>query len=98
MHKLVLVKLNCKLRPRIKGVIPVPAPLITDQIQRGKFFIGDLLSTFIFPRIEHAFHLESFVIRGRSDEVHDDLIVLQRLSFPVFADEREQRMLDLIPF
>ncbi len=48
--------------------------------------------------IEFAFHGEAGLGGGGANQIDDDLIADQRLGAPVHADEREQPVLDLVPF
>ena len=70
--------------------------LIPPRVQEG----GDwLISGFgIEVGVEFAADRQAGVGRGGADQIDDDAIADQRLGTPVHADEREQAMLDLVPF
>jgi hypothetical protein len=53
---------------------------------------------FVFIRVENGLHPQPTLRFRGPDQIHDRLIVEQRLSFPGQSDERKQPMLDLIPF
>ena len=60
--------------------------------------IGDLDAGRIGVGVDLALHLEAGVGGGGSDQLDDRLVADERPSAPVLGNEREQPMLDLIPF
>ena len=68
------------------------------NIDRGHFAIADFHSGRIGGVIDLAFDVQSGAGRGRGDQLHDGLVADQRLTAPVLCDEREQTMLDPVPF
>jgi hypothetical protein len=71
---------------------------VSPELEFGHLLIGDLDSGGIAVRIELAFHYQTRLCCGRSDEVDDDFMTDQRLASPVLADEREQTVFDFVPF
>ena len=68
------------------------------DVDCGHLCIGDLDACGISGGIDLAFDVEAGPRGGCRDQLHDGLITDQRLAPPVLRDEREQLMLDLVPF
>lgn len=80
------------------GIVPVAVEIITLQVDFRPLFVGDLAADGIPPAIQSAGDFQT-CRRGRfRDQVHHGGIVGQRLPSPVRADEREEPMLNLVPF
>ena len=80
------------------GIVPVAVEIITQQVDLSPLFVGDLAADGIPPAIQSAGDFQA-CRRGRfRDQVHHGGIVGQRLTSPVRADEREEPMLNLVPF
>ena len=60
--------------------------------------VGDLDALWIWVGVEFAFDGETGFGCDCRDELDDGLVADQRLSTPVLGDEREEPMLDLVPF
>jgi len=60
--------------------------------------IGDFDAGGIGIGVDLAAHLEAGIGRGGGDQLDDGLIADQRPASPVLRDEREEAMLDLVPF
>ena len=82
----VRVVMSIRILPRSDGVVPVPAPLIADEVDALHLFLRDLYPALVFPFVQDAFHLQSLGVRGGTYEIYYDLIVLQRPPFPIPAD------------
>jgi len=70
---------------------------VRGQVDGGELRDGDLDALGIFVLVELCAHLQAGV-RGGGDELDDRAIAAQRLAAPVDRDEREQPVLDLVPF
>jgi Endosomal/lysosomal potassium channel TMEM175 len=80
-----------------KLVVPIAMEGISLEPQLRHLLIGNLDPCRIGIGIELAFHGETGLRRGGSDQINDDLVTDQRRAPPVLADEREQAVFDLIP-
>src|SRR2546427_6438568 len=79
-------------------VIPVAMKRAARQVYLFHLLVGYLPTSRILPTVETADHRQP-LCRGRPrDEMHDRFIVAQRLPAPIRGDEREQSMLDFVPF
>lgn len=80
------------------GIVPVAVEIITPQVDFSPLFVGDLATDGIPPTIQSAGDFQAGR-RGRfRDQVHHRGIIGQRLTSPVQADEREEPVLNLVPF
>ena len=79
-------------------VIPFTMKLVRFEVHSFNFLIRHLATGRVFPTIQTAGHLESFGGRRARDQIYDCLIVPQRLAAPIRGDEREQPVLDFVPF
>ena len=80
------------------GIVPIAVEIITQQLDLRPLFVGDLAADGIPSAIQSAGNFQS-CRRGRfRDQVDHGGIVGQRLTSPVRADEREEPMLNLVPF
>ena len=79
-------------------VIPFTMKLVRFEVHSFNFLIRHLPPGRVFPTIQTAGHLESFGGRRARDQIYDRLIVPQRLTAPIRGDEREQPVLDFVPF
>src|SRR5437773_8392991 len=66
------------------------------DVAQGLVVDGEALG--IRPGVEHSLHAESGPGLRGADEIDDGFIVHERAAAPVQADEREEAMLDLVPF
>ena len=64
----------------------------------GDLGVGDFDAFGIFVFIQFGAHFEAGLGRRCCDELDDDLMADERFATPVSSDEREQAMLDLVPF
>ncbi len=71
---------------------------IAHNVDLLHFFAADLAPVRILPTIQTAFDFQPFGRRRLRDQVNDGFIINQRLPSPIEGDEREQTMLDLVPF
>jgi len=71
---------------------------VRGQVDGGELRDGDLDALGIFVLVELCAHLQAGVRGGGGDELDDGAIAAQRLAAPVDRDEREQPVLDLVPF
>ena len=59
--------------------------------------VGDLDALWILALIEFGADLEAGVCGGCGDELDNCAVAAERLAPPVYRDEREQPVLDLVP-
>ena len=67
------------------------------ELDRLHLVVGYLAPFFVPRRVEFALHFEPSLGRRCRNELHHSLVRAQWFSPPVYGDEREQPMLDLIP-
>ncbi len=67
------------------------------QIHSLHFFIRHLAARRILAPVQAAGHFEALRRRRARNELHDRLVVAQRLAAPIGRDERKQPMFDLVP-
>src|SRR3989304_1866252 len=79
------------------GVIPLRVEVMRRKLKCGELCVRDALLELIGARVPLGMDSESMLGRGRTDQVHDDLMTRQRASPPVHADMRKKTMLDLVP-
>src|SRR5450759_1200991 len=72
--------------------------LFSPKLEFSHLLIGHLESGLVDVGIDFAFPRESCLCGGCGDQVDDDLMTDQRLAAPVLTDEREETVLDLVPF
>ena len=90
--------INSTVGAGLDDIVPVAMELVTLQIDSLHLFVGDSPPCGILPTIEATRDLQTLG-RGRlGNEVHDGLVIPQRLTPPVRRDERKESMLDLVPF
>src|SRR5271165_5343511 len=83
---------------RQKLIVPVAMELFPSKLKFGHLLVGNSEALLIDISVDLAFYGQAGRRCGCGDEVNDDLVADQRLAAPVLADEREQAMLDLVPF
>ena len=79
------------------GVVPFAVELVSGDFEFGQLFVGDGDSGFVGLLIEGRANGEPGFCRGTGDQVDDGLVAGQRAAAPVFGDEAEQPMFDLVP-
>ena len=72
--------------------------LMSLQTEALHLLVAHLASGRVFSAIQSADDHQSLGGGRFGDEIDDGLIVSQRLAAPVRRDEREQPVLDLVPF
>src|SRR5216684_2559332 len=72
--------------------------VIGDAVNGGEGCIGDGDALGIVAVIEAAANGEAAIGSGRTDQLENDLMADERGCPPVLGDEREEAMLDLVPF
>ena len=80
------------------SVVPFAVEVVADKIDGIHFGVGDLDAGGIGVLIELATNFQTCPGRCRSDQLDDDLMADERFAAPVAGNEREQTMLDLVPF
>jgi len=71
---------------------------VAGQVDGSHTEIGDLDAFGIFVFVELSAHLEAGFGCRRGDQLNDRAIAAQRFASPVDRDEREETVLDLVPF
>src|SRR5882757_4147362 len=72
--------------------------LFSAKLEFSHLQVGNLEALLVEIRVDLAFHGEAGRRCSCGDEVDDDLVADEWLTAPVLADEREQTVLDLVPF
>ena len=72
--------------------------LVWFEVYSFNFLIRDLPAGRVFPTIQTAGHLESFGGGRARDQIYDGLVIPKRLAAPIRGDEREQPVLNFVPF
>ena len=72
--------------------------VITVDIDRVHFRIGDLDGLGIVVFVEATLYVEPLGRRGGSDQLDDDLMADEGLAAPVLRDECKKPMLYTVPF
>ena len=68
------------------------------KIHERELLVGDSASFGVGTIIEPAANYQAGRGLGGSDQIHDNLVSDEGLAAPVLRDEREQSVLDLVPF
>ena len=71
----------------LDDIVPIAVKLISLHMDSLHFLICDSASGGILPTVQSASHFQSFRSSGFSDEMHNRLIVPQRLPPPVGGDK-----------
>src|SRR6185437_8651448 len=71
---------------------------MANDVERGHVLIGDFDSGGIEVFVEFATDGQTGCRGGRADEFDDGAVIDERPSAPVPRDEREEAVLDLVPF
>src|SRR5258708_14964480 len=71
---------------------------VAGQVDGSHTEIGDLDAFGIFVFVELSAHLEAGFGCRRGDQLNDRAIAAQRFASPVDRGEREETVLDLVPF
>src|SRR5262245_28417512 len=71
--------------------------LVSFDLQRAKFLVGDLLAGRIAATVESRTYDETTSVGRVADQVDDRLVGSQRSAAPVDRDEGEEPVLDLVP-
>ena len=79
-------------------IVPLAMERMAGEVDRSHLSLQHLNSLRIFPFVRFRAHLEASIGRRRSNQLDDGAITAQRLAPPIDADEREQAVLDLVPF
>src|SRR5216684_9011777 len=72
--------------------------VIGDAVDGGEVCVGDGDALGIVAVIEAATNGEAGIGSGGADQLENDLMADERGCPPVLGDEREEPMLDLVPF
>ena len=81
----------------LDGVVPLSVELARLELDLLHLLPGDLPSRRILAAIQPASHRQSLGRRRASDQIHDGLVISQRLAAPIRRDERKEPVLDLVP-
>src|SRR5260370_13618904 len=87
---------NCDVR--LDGVVPVAMEVVAMDVEGTHLGVGALNAGRIGVVMDLAPDLQSSVGCRCSDQLNDGLVADQRAAAPVLCDEREEPMLDLVPF
>src|SRR5208283_429337 len=79
-------------------VIPLSMKRVPDHIHLFKLCVCYLYTFWICVVIHGAVHAQSLGGCGRSNEIHNYFMAYEGPAAPVFADERKEAVLDLVPF
>ena len=80
------------------GVVPIAVEVMRRDSDGGELRIGDFDALGIFVLVEFGADLEAGIGGGCSNQLNDGSIAAQGLAPPVDGDEREETVLDLVPF
>src|ERR1022692_3755311 len=80
------------------GVVPFAVERVGAQLDSGKLLLAHLDPFGVLACVQLALNAKAGSCGGSSDQVDDDFMAHQRFAAPVLRDEREQTMLDLVPF
>src|ERR1022692_4105341 len=80
------------------GVVPFAVERVGAQLDSGKLLLVHLDPFGVLACVQLALNAKAGSCGGSSDQVDDDFMAHQRFAAPVLRDEREQMMLDLVPF
>src|ERR1035437_4451427 len=78
-----------------ESVVPVRMSLMSAEAKRFHLSLCHFDARFVLIGVEDSLHPESTLRFRGADQIHDSLIVDQRLPFPGQANERKQPVLDL---
>src|SRR6516225_9306369 len=67
------------------------------QAEAGHLLVRDLDTLWIFAGIDLGTDPQSGLGRGGGDEIDNHLVTHERFAAPVWTDEREQPLLNLVP-
>ena len=79
-------------------VVPLAVEFVTVNVECGHLVVIDFHAFGIGVGIDLALHFQTGVGGGGGDELHDGEIADERASAPILGYEREQAVLDLVPF
>jgi len=79
-------------------VVPVAMKSMTFQLDRVHLRLAYFLSRRIFGLVQLALHRETLAVGGRGNQIDNHLVAGKRLAPAVLAYEREQPVLNLVPF
>jgi hypothetical protein len=82
---------------RYESVVPVRMSRVPVDAECFHLGLCHLDARFVLIGVENCLHPESTLRFRGPDQIHDRLIVEQRLPFPGQADEGKQPVLDLVP-
>src|SRR6266568_2442411 len=82
----------------VDSIIPFAVEVVTGEVDGLHVGIGHLDAGRISVLIEFATNLQTGLRCRCCDELDDDLMADERFAAPVAGDEREEAMLDLVPF
>ncbi len=80
------------------SIVPFAVEGVGADIERAHIGVGDFDAGGIDSSIEFTSDGQAGCRRGCADEFDDGLVVPERPPSPVPRDEREEPMLDLVPF
>src|SRR6266566_5169742 len=79
-------------------IVPVAVEIVSPNVDGVHLGVANLDAGGIGVGIDLALHLQSGVGCGGGDELDDGLVADERPRPPILGDEREETMLDLVPF
>ncbi len=80
------------------GVVPFTVDGVGGEVDGGELLVGDFDAFGIFVLIQLGAHLEAGCSCRCCNQLDDRAVAAQGLAPPVDGDEREETMLDLVPF
>src|SRR5882724_6636583 len=80
------------------SIVPFAVEVVTCEVDGFHVGVGHLDAGRIGVLIEFAPNLETGLGRRSCDQLDDDLMADEGFAAPVSGDEREEAMLDLVPF
>src|SRR5712692_8179802 len=79
------------------NIVPFTMKLFSLDVEGRDLLVRNFGAGRVGVGVESGDHPEASLGRGGCDQVHDDLMIHQRLPSPALTDEREQPMFDLVP-
>ena len=83
---------------RADRIVPLAVEVVALNVDDIHLGIGDPDAGGIAVGVDLALHLEAGSGRGGGNQLDDGLVADERPAAPVLRDEREEAMLDLVPF
>lgn len=79
------------------GIVPCPGERVWRTSDAGQFLVGDDDARSVASRIQGGAHFQAGARRRAGVEMDDRPVADQRPATPVFGDEADEAMLDLVP-